>query len=114
MRLDLNHGRLDSRRFINGHEPIQGDVGQSNGPASFPVDQTLHRAPGLKQRDAIIVDDLAGVIARVLFVSWLKRKRSVAEIEIDIAEAEPGKTRLEGWLDALRSMIRVPQFRGYK
>ena len=40
--------------------------------------------------------------------------RCVAEIEIDKAEAEPGKTSLEGWFYARRSMIRVPQFRGYK
>ena len=36
------------------------------------------------------MDDIATVITPVLFVSWFKRKWSVAEIEIHITKAESG------------------------
>ena len=33
MCFDLDHGRLDSRRFVNGQQFVQADIRQSDGPA---------------------------------------------------------------------------------
>jgi hypothetical protein len=43
-----------------------------------------------------------------LLVSGLESKRGVDEIEIDVVELESLETRLEGRLDAFRTMIVIP------
>jgi len=45
-------------------------------------------------------------------ISRLKREWSVREIEIDVVELELLEAGLEGRLDALRTMIGVPELRG--
>ncbi len=77
MGFHLDHGRLDSRGFVDGHEPFQGDVRQSDGPASAMVHQTLYRLPGLDHSHAAVVQDISVLIPRILIVPRLKRKRSV-------------------------------------
>ena len=72
MCLDLDHGRLDSRRFVDGHQFVQADVRQSDGPASATVHKTLHRPPGIEQSHAAVVEDIAVLIARILVVPWLE------------------------------------------
>src|SRR6202167_5041837 len=110
MCFDLDHRRLDSRRFVDGQKPVQGDVRQSNGPASATVHKTLHRPPGIEQSHVVVVKDIAVLIPRILLLPRLKRKRSVNEVEIQIVEPESVKTRLESRLHALGPMIGIPQF----
>ncbi len=88
MRLYLDHGRLDSRRFVDGQQLIQADVRESDGTASAAVNETLQRPPGIEQRHTAVIDDIAALIPRVLLVSRLKRKRSVNEVEIQVIEPE--------------------------
>jgi hypothetical protein len=114
MRFDLDHSRFDSCRFVEGRQLVQGDVRQSDGPASAMVDKTLHCLPGIEQSYPAVVKDIALLIARILIVSWLKRKRSVDEVEIQIVEPESVETRLECRFDELGPMIGVPQLRGDK
>jgi hypothetical protein len=95
MRLDLDDGRLDSRGFVNGQQFFQAEIGESNGPASATVHQTLHRPPGIEQSHAAVVDDIAVLIPRILLIPRLKGKWSVNEIEIQIVETESRQTRLE-------------------
>src|ERR1700761_2358203 len=114
MRFDLDHGWLDSRCFVDGHQLIQTDVRQSDGAASATVHQALHRLPRVEQSHAAVVDDIAVFIAWILLVPGLKRKGSVDEIEIQIGDAESVETRLESGLDALGPMIGVPQLCGDK
>jgi hypothetical protein len=112
MCFDLDHGRLDSRRFVNGQQPVQSDVRQSDGPAFATIHETLHRPPGHEQSHAAVVKDIAVLIARILLVARLKRKWGVTEIEIQIVESKSVPTRLESWFDALRPMTGVPQLCG--
>src|SRR5271157_5965527 len=49
------------------------------------------------------------LIPWVLVVSWLKGKRGVDQIEIDVVQLQPVSARLNCGLDALRAMIVVPQ-----
>ena len=100
------------RRFVDGQQLVQADVRQSDGPASAMVHETFHRPPGIEQRHAAVVKDIAVLIPRILLVSRLKRKRSVNEIEIQIVEPESVQTRLESRFDALGPMIGVPQLCG--
>src|ERR1700691_6298583 len=109
MCFDLDHRRLDSRRFVDGQKPVQGDVRQSNGPASATVHKTLHRPPGVKQSHVAVVKDIAVLIPRILLLPRLKRKWSVNEIEIQIVQPESVQTRLESRSDALWPMIGIPQ-----
>src|SRR3984885_9422322 len=95
MCFDLDHGRLDSRRFVNGQHFPQADIRQSDGPASATVHETLHRPPGLEQSHAAVVNDIAVLIPRILLIPRLKRKWSVNEIEIEIVEPESAQTRVE-------------------
>src|SRR5580698_6513784 len=78
------------------------------------VHKTLHCLPGIEQSHPVVVKDAAVLIARILLVSRLKRKRSVDQVEIQIVEPESVETRLECRFDALRPVIGVPQFRGNK
>jgi hypothetical protein len=50
------------------------------------VYQTFHRLPGVEQRHAIVVKNIAVLVPRILLVSRLKGKWSVNEIEIQIVE----------------------------
>ena len=112
MCFDLDRGRLDSCRFVDGQQFVHADVRQSDGPASTAVHETFHCSPGIEQSYSVVVDDIAVLIPRILLVPRLKRKWSVNEIEIQIVEPESVQTRLEGRFDALRPMIGVPQLRG--
>src|ERR1700722_19462769 len=112
MGFDLDHGWLDSRRFVDGQQFVQTDVRQSDGPASVTVHETFHCPPRVKQSHAAIVEDIAVLIPRILLVPRLKRKRSVNEIEIQIVEPESVQTRLESRFDTLGAVIGVPQFCG--
>src|ERR1700734_2833711 len=78
------------------------------------VYETFHRSPGIEQRYSVVVDDIAVLISRILFVPGLKCKRSVNEIEIQIVEPESVQTRLECRFHAGGPMIGVPQLRGNK
>ena len=111
---DLDHGWLDSRRFVDGQQFVQADVRQSDGPAFAMVHETFHRPPGIEQSHAAVVNDIAVLIPRILLVPRLKCKRSVNEIEIQIVEPESVQTRLESRFDALGPMIGVPQLCGNK
>ena len=91
MGFDLDHGRLDSCRFIDGQQFLQADVGQSDGPASAMVHETFHCSPGIEQSHSVVVEDIAVLISRVLVVSRLKCKRSVNEVEIQIVEPESSR-----------------------
>ncbi len=114
MRFDLDHSRLNSRRFVERHQFVQPDVGQSNGPALAPVNKTFHGFPGIEQSHSAVVKDVAVLIARILVVSRLKRKWSVDEIQIQIIEPESAETRLECRFHTLGPMIGAPQLRGDK
>ena len=87
---------------------------KSDGPAFAMVHQTLQCSPGIEQSHSVVIDDIAVLIARVLFVSRLKCKRSVNEIEVQILELESVQARLESRFDTLGPMIGVPQLRGHK
>src|SRR5712664_603900 len=78
------------------------------------IHETFHRFPGVEQSHAAVVKDIAVFIPRILLVSWLKRKRSVNEIEIQVLEPESIQTRLESRFDALGPVIGVPQLCGNK
>ena len=78
------------------------------------VDQTLHRAPCLKQSHAAVVKDIPVFISRILLVPGLKCKWSMNEIKIQIVDFEPGQTRLERWFNPFWPMIGVPQLCGNK
>src|ERR1700733_8940204 len=112
MCFDLDHRRLDSRRFVDGQKPVQVDVRQSNGPASATVHKALHRPPGIEQSHLAVVNDIAVLIPRILLLPRLKRKWSVNEVEIQIVEPEPVETCLESRFHALGPMIGIPQFCG--
>ena len=87
---------------------------KSDGPAFAAVHEILHRPPGIQQSHPAVVNDIAVLIPRVLFIPGLKRKGSVNEIEIQIVEPESSETRLEGRFDALRPVIGVPHLRRNK
>ncbi len=112
MGFDLDHGWLDSCRFVDGQQFVQADVRQSDGPAFALVHETFHCSPGIEQSHSFVVDDIAVLIPWVLLVPRLKCKRSVNEVEIQISEPESFQTRLEGRFDALGPMIGVPQLCG--
>src|SRR6266481_114306 len=77
MGFDLDHGWLDSRRFIDGQQFVQTDVRESDGPAPAMVHETFHRPPGVQQSYAVVIKDIAVLIPRILLVPGLKCKRSV-------------------------------------
>src|SRR6516165_7431302 len=114
MCFDLDHSRLDSRRFVNGQQIVQADIRQSDGPASATVQEILHRPPGLEQSHAAVVKDISVLIPRILLVPRLKRKWSVNQIKIQIVEPESVQAGLKSRFDALGPMIGVPQLCGNK
>jgi hypothetical protein len=89
-------------------------VRQSDGPTFAMVHKTLHRPPGIEQSHAAVVEDIALLVPRILFVPRLKRKWSVDEIEVQVVEPESVQTRLERRFDAFGPMIGVPQLCGDK
>ena len=91
MRFDFDHRWLDSRRFIDRQQFVQGDVGQSHGAALATVHETFHCLPGVEQSYAMVIKDVAVSIPRVLLVPGLKCKRSVNEIKIQILEPESSR-----------------------
>jgi hypothetical protein len=95
MSFDLNHSRLNSRRFIDGYQLVQTYVRQSDGPALTMVHQILHRPPGVEQSYALVVKDIAVLIPRTLLVAWLECKRSVNQVEIQIVKPESVQTGLK-------------------
>src|SRR5271168_581534 len=99
---------------MDGLQLVQTDVGKSDGPALATVDETLHRPPRVEQSHAAVVNDIAVLIPRILLVPRLKRKGSVNEIQIQIAEPQPSETRLEGRFHALRPVIGIPHLRRNK
>jgi len=108
--LDLNDGGLDAGGLVERLEFGEGDVGEADGAATAASDEGFEGSPGVQKGDFVVVDDIAVLIARVLLVAGLKGVRSVNEVEIEIAEPETFETRIEGRLDALGTMIEVPQF----
>ena len=109
MGLDLNHGWLDSRRLIDGQQFIQSDIRKADGPALAMVHEIFHRSPGIEQSHALVINHIAVLIARVLFIAGLKCIGSVNEVEIEILDPEPVETRLESRFDTFGPVIGVPQ-----
>ena len=69
------------------------------------VKKKLLPRPGTR---LFVVEDIAALIPRVLFVSRFERKRSVNEVEIQILQPEPVQVGIESRFHALGSMIGVP------
>jgi len=76
------------------------------------IDESFQRFPGLGQSDFAIVDYIAVLIARILFLARLKCEGSVNQVEIQVLELESFEARFESWLDALGPVVGVPQLGG--
>ena len=108
MCFDLDHSGLDSGRFVEGRQSVQGNVRDSDGAALAVVYETFERSPCFEQSHAAVVNDVAIFVARILIVSGLKREWCVNEIEIQIVEFESLQARIEGGFDVLGPVIGVP------
>src|ERR1700722_4582351 len=109
MSFHLDYRRLDSGGLVDGRQFVQTNIRQPDGPASATVHKTLHCPPGIEQSHAVVVNDIAVLIAWIRLVPGLEGKGSVNEIEIQIVQSESGETSLESRLHALWPMICVPQ-----
>ncbi len=114
MRFNLNHGRFDPCRIVDGQEVLESDIGQSNGSALAVVNETFHGPPCVHESHPFVVKNIAVFIPRVQIVSRSKRKWSVNEVEIHKTDSEPVPTRLKRRLNPFRPMVGVPQLRGDK
>src|SRR5437868_2981179 len=63
-------------------------------------------------RCTAVVDDIAVLIPWVLLGPWLKCKRSVNEVKIQIPKPESIQTGLKGWFNPLGPMIGILQLCG--
>ncbi len=52
------------------------------------VDKSFHGFPRIEQSHVVIVNDVAGLIPRILIVTGLECKRSMNEIEIQVRKPE--------------------------
>jgi hypothetical protein len=91
---------------------VQGDVRQPDRPALAAIHEVFHCSPCIEQSHAIVVNDIAVAIPRVLVVAGLKCKWSVNEIEIQIAKPKSVQTGFESGPNALGPVIAVPQLCG--
>src|SRR4051812_37913647 len=112
MSFHLDNCRLDHSGLVDGSQHIQGDIRKADGAALAAVHKFFHGSPRLEQGHAWIVEDFALLIARVMLVPRSKREWGVAEIEIQIVQAEPVQTCLESRFYTLGPMIGVPQLSG--
>jgi hypothetical protein len=62
----------------------------------------------------MIVDDFALLILWVLFCTGLESKRGVDQIQVNIVDSKSPETRPESGLDALRTVVVVPELRADK
>lgn len=111
MRLHLDDRGFDPGRVVDRLQDFQVDVGQADGPALFLRGEGLHGAPGVEQRGGAIVDDLAPGVARIEVVARLERERRVDQVRIDIIDFQSPATSVEGRLDPLRPVVRIPELR---
>jgi hypothetical protein len=67
------------------------------------VHKTFHCSPGVEQSHAVVIDDIAVLILRILFIARLKCIGSVNEVEIQILDTESVETRLESRFEEIQS-----------
>ena len=70
----------------------------------------LQCLPGVEQRYALVVDDVAVGVSGILFVAGLEGEGGVDEVEIDVVELESFEAGFEGGFHALGAVVGVPEF----
>src|SRR6201992_2636409 len=108
VRFHLNYGWLYPCRCVNGLKLLQTYVAQSDCTTFTAVYNVLHCPPGVEQRYAVVVNDIATFISWILLFSRLECEWSMAEIKVQVLHLEPLTTRLEGRSHAFGSMICIP------
>src|ERR1700722_1137555 len=108
----LDHRRLDPRGFMDRLQLVQTDVRKSDGSAPATIHQTFHRFPGFEEAHFAVIEDVSVFIPRILFISGLKCKWSVNEVEVQILKPESLQDGFEGWSHTFWTVIVIPDLRG--
>src|SRR5579859_960457 len=110
MRLNLDDGRLNPRRFKNVDDVFHVTVGQSYRPAFTLINEVFQCAPGFQESDAFVVYHVTIGIPWILIIPWFECERSVNEIKIEIDDPQSFHARLTSRLNALWPVIGIPKF----
>ena len=112
MRFQRVHGWFDSRGLIERHEVFKSNIGQSNSPALTLINETFHCFPGLKQSDAMVINNFSAFVARIHVVSRLKCEGSVDQVKVRVADSKALAARVECRLDPFWPMMGIPELCG--
>ncbi len=83
VRLDLHDRRLDPGGVDDASGSFDVDIGKADRPRKPVIDEGLHRGPGLRQGDSVVVGDSSVRVAGILVIARLERERRMHQVQID-------------------------------